>query len=69
MIQRKKLLRLHFVDENIFFRNPELIDLKYISILRRFITIQGKIIPRRLTKLNAKQYRLIKNSMRLKIKY
>ncbi|EPS73506.1 hypothetical protein M569_01287, partial [Genlisea aurea] len=39
----------------------EIIDYKNIYLLRKFITIQGKILPKRLTKLNSKQYRFIRN--------
>nr|YP_009503383.1 ribosomal protein S18 [Euglena clara]AXA45493.1 ribosomal protein S18 [Euglena clara] len=42
----------------------EIIDYKNIYLLRKFITIQGKIIPRRLTKLTAKQYRFIVKSIK-----
>jgi small subunit ribosomal protein S18 len=41
----------------------EVIDYKNIYLLRKFITIQGKILPRRLTNLNSKQYRFIVNSL------
>nr|YP_010700112.1 ribosomal protein S18 [Colacium mucronatum]WCH63258.1 ribosomal protein S18 [Colacium mucronatum] len=42
----------------------EIIDYKNIVLLRNFINIQGKIIPRRLTKVTAKQHRLISKSIR-----
>lgn len=35
------------------------IDYKNVSLLRKLITIEGKIIPRRITKMNAKQHRAI----------
>jgi ribosomal protein S18 len=41
----------------------EVIDYKNIYLLRKFINIQGKILPRRLTNLNSKQYRFIVNSL------
>nr|AEW13016.1 ribosomal protein S18 [Strombomonas acuminata] len=41
----------------------EVIDYKNIYLLRKFITVQGKILPRRLTKLTAKQHRFISNSL------
>nr|YP_010700298.1 ribosomal protein S18 [Euglena undulata]WCH63442.1 ribosomal protein S18 [Euglena undulata] len=43
----------------------EIIDYKNIYLLRKFITVQGKIIPRRLTKLTAKQHRFINKSLGL----
>lgn len=41
----------------------EVIDYKNIYLLRKFITVQGKILPRRLTKLTAKQHRLVMKSV------
>nr|YP_010700474.1 ribosomal protein S18 [Strombomonas costata]WCH63614.1 ribosomal protein S18 [Strombomonas costata] len=42
----------------------EVIDYKNIYLLRKFITVQGKILPRRLTKLTAKQHRFISKSFK-----
>nr|YP_009145399.1 ribosomal protein S18 [Cryptoglena skujai]AKL39024.1 ribosomal protein S18 [Cryptoglena skujai] len=42
----------------------EVIDYKNIYLLRKFITVQGKILPRRLTKLTAKQHRFIMKSLK-----
>nr|YP_009144902.1 ribosomal protein S18 [Euglenaria anabaena]AKJ83349.1 ribosomal protein S18 [Euglenaria anabaena] len=42
----------------------EIIDHKNIYLLRKFITVQGKILPRRLTKLTAKQHRLVMKSIK-----
>lgn len=36
---------------------PGTIDYKNVALLRKFITSQGKIIPRRISKLSAKQQR------------
>lgn len=41
----------------------EVIDYKNTYLLRKFVTVQGKIIPRRLTKLTAKQHRFIVKSV------
>lgn len=43
--------------------NLEVIDYKNIYLLRKLITIQGKIIPRRLTNLTSKQHRFIVKSI------
>lgn len=40
------------------------IDYKNILLLRRFITIEGKILPRRLTSLTAKQHRAIAKAIK-----
>lgn len=37
----------------------EFIDYKNIYLLRKFVTIQGKILPRHLTKITAKQHRFL----------
>ena len=37
----------------------EMIDYKNVVLLRNFINIQGKILPKRLTKVTAKQHRAI----------
>nr|YP_009540926.1 ribosomal protein S18 [Lepocinclis tripteris]AYQ93384.1 ribosomal protein S18 [Lepocinclis tripteris] len=42
----------------------ELIDYKNIYLLRKFITIQGKILPRNLTKLTSKQHRILVKSIK-----
>nr|YP_007517049.2 ribosomal protein S18 [Euglena viridis]AEY70821.2 ribosomal protein S18 [Euglena viridis] len=42
----------------------EVIDYKNIYLLRKFITIQGKILPKRLTNLTAKQHRSIIKSIK-----
>jgi len=44
--------------------NTEAIDYKNIYLLRKFITVQGKIIPRRLTNLTSKQHRFITKAVR-----
>ncbi len=40
------------------------IDYKNILLLRKFITIEGKILPRRLTSLTAKQHRSIAKAIK-----
>nr|YP_009531741.1 ribosomal protein S18 [Leiosporoceros dussii]AXZ70942.1 ribosomal protein S18 [Leiosporoceros dussii] len=40
-------------------RSGEVIDYKNISLLRRFISEQGKILSRRMNKLTSKQQRLM----------
>nr|AEQ94255.2 ribosomal protein S18 [Eutreptia viridis] len=40
-------------------KSSEIIDYKNIDFLRTFITVQGKILPRRMTKLSAKQHRFL----------
>lgn len=40
-------------------RSGEIVDYKNINLLRRFISEQGKILSRRMTKLTSKQQRLI----------
>ena len=40
-------------------RSGEIIDYKNINLLRRFISEQGKILPRRVNRLTLKQQRLI----------
>jgi ribosomal protein S18 len=55
---------LHYFIDNInFIIYSEIIDYKNIVLLRNFINMQGKIIPRRLTKVTAKQHRLITKSI------
>nr|YP_009512115.1 ribosomal protein S18 [Euglena hiemalis]AXI98034.1 ribosomal protein S18 [Euglena hiemalis] len=46
----------------LFFK--EIIEYKNIYVLRRFITFQGKIIPKRLTKLTYKQHRFTRKSFK-----
>lgn len=36
---------------------------KNILLLKKFVTIQGKILPRRFKNINAKKYRYIVNSL------
>ena len=40
------------------------IDYKNVLLLRKFITIEGKILPRRLTSLTAKQHRAISKAIK-----
>nr|NP_777435.1 ribosomal protein S18 [Anthoceros angustus]Q85BK3.1 RecName: Full=Small ribosomal subunit protein bS18c; AltName: Full=30S ribosomal protein S18, chloroplastic [Anthoceros angustus]QHD46906.1 ribosomal protein S18 [Anthoceros agrestis]BAC55371.1 ribosomal protein S18 [Anthoceros angustus]BAC55467.1 ribosomal protein S18 [Anthoceros angustus] len=40
-------------------RSGEIIDYKNTSLLRRFISEQGKILSRRMNKLTSKQQRLV----------
>lgn len=47
----------------IFIKNAEDRNYKNVRFLRKIITAQGKIIPRRLTNLSAKEYRFIRKSM------
>lgn len=42
----------------------ELIDYKNIDLLRKYITEQGKILPRRVTRLDAKQQRLVTRAIK-----
>nr|AEW12935.2 ribosomal protein S18 [Colacium vesiculosum] len=42
----------------------EIIDYKNIVLLRKFINMQGKILPRRVTKVTAKQHRFISKSIK-----
>lgn len=41
----------------------EAFDYKNVYVLRKFVTVQGKILPRRLTNLTAKQHRFIVKSV------
>ena len=52
----------NFLDNLDLVFNGEVIDYKNIVLLRNFINIQGKILPRRLTKVTAKQHRYITKS-------
>nr|YP_009522556.1 30S ribosomal protein S18 [Dumortiera hirsuta]AXQ02658.1 30S ribosomal protein S18 [Dumortiera hirsuta] len=40
-------------------RSGEIVDYKNISLLRRFISEQGKILSRRMNRLTSKQQRLL----------
>nr|YP_010981830.1 ribosomal protein S18 [Lygodium flexuosum]UYS92481.1 ribosomal protein S18 [Lygodium flexuosum] len=40
-------------------RSEEIIDYKNISLLRRFVSEQGKILSRRMNRLTPKQQRLV----------
>ena len=40
------------------------IDYKNANLLRRYIRVTGKILPRRITKLSAKEHRSISKSIR-----
>lgn len=40
-------------------RSGEIVDYKNINLLRRFISEQGKILSRRMTRLTSKQQRLM----------
>lgn len=40
------------------------IDYKNITLLRNFITFEGKIVPRRLSKLSAKQQRYMSRAIK-----
>nr|ANA56966.1 ribosomal protein S18 [Pyramimonas parkeae] len=45
-------------------KSGELIDYKNIDLLRKFVTEQGKILPRRVTRLNAKQQRSVTKAIK-----
>jgi small subunit ribosomal protein S18 len=47
--------------------NFEYIEYKDIYLLRRFISMQGKILSRRLNKVSSKQQRSISKSVRKKL--
>lgn len=51
MISRKK--------KNISIKSNEIVDYKDIDLLKKFITDQGKILPRRSTGLTIKQQKQI----------
>nr|YP_009105285.1 ribosomal protein S18 [Pedinomonas tuberculata]AIT93935.1 ribosomal protein S18 [Pedinomonas tuberculata] len=40
------------------------IDYKNVLLLRKFITIEGKILPRRLSSLTAKQHRAVAKAIK-----
>lgn len=42
----------------------EMIDYKNIDLLSKFITEQGKILPRRVTRLSAKQQRVVTKAIK-----
>lgn len=42
----------------------DIIDYKNVDLLRKFITEQGKILPRRMTKLTAKQQRAVTRAIK-----
>nr|YP_009541111.1 ribosomal protein S18 [Lepocinclis steinii]AYQ93624.1 ribosomal protein S18 [Lepocinclis steinii] len=42
----------------------DFLDYKNIYLLRKYITIQGKILPRHLTKLTSKQHRILTKSIK-----
>jgi small subunit ribosomal protein S18 len=44
--------------------NPYTIDYKNINLLRHYIGFTGKILPRRITKLNAKEHRAVAKAIR-----
>ncbi len=49
----------------IFFKDPsKVIDYKDIETLKRFVTDRGKILPRRVTGLNAKHQREITRAIK-----
>ncbi|KAH7443031.1 hypothetical protein KP509_02G015200 [Ceratopteris richardii] len=45
-------------------RSDETIDYKNISLLRRFVSEQGKILSRRMNRLTSKQQRLIATAVK-----
>jgi small subunit ribosomal protein S18 len=53
----KKYTKFNFRNKPPFLKPGEIIDYKNIDILRRFITEQGKILPRRTTNLTARSQR------------
>ena len=42
----------------------EIIDCKNVDLLSKFITEQGKILPRRVTRLSAKQQRVVTKAIK-----
>ena len=42
----------------------EIIDYKNVDLLSKFITEQGKILPRRVTRLSAKQQRVVTKAIK-----
>nr|YP_010338789.1 ribosomal protein S18 [Glaucosphaera vacuolata]UNJ18739.1 ribosomal protein S18 [Glaucosphaera vacuolata] len=47
-----------------FLKNHELIDYKDIDLLRKFISDQGKILPRRATGLSCKRQKKITKAIK-----
>ncbi|KAH7287066.1 hypothetical protein KP509_32G035900 [Ceratopteris richardii] len=45
-------------------RSDETIDYKNISLLRRFVSEQGKILSRRMNRLTSKQQRLVATAVK-----
>lgn len=45
-------------------KKSDFLDYKNIYLLRKYITIQGKILPKHLTKLTSKQHRTLTKSFR-----
>lgn len=52
----------YFYRNTFILYNP--IDYKNVNLLRKFITIQGKVLPKRLTKTHSKEHRLIVKSIK-----
>ena len=50
-------------NKNSFFQGT--IDYKNLQLLRQFISFEGKILPRYLTGLNAKEQRKMANSIKI----
>jgi len=50
--------------KNFNLKSNDIIDYKDIDLLRKFITDQGKILPRRSTGLTAKQQKKITKSVK-----
>lgn len=66
--QVKKTLNTKIVinkknNNNSFFQGT--IDYKNLQLLRQFISFEGKILPRNLTGLNAKEQRKMANSIKI----
>nr|YP_010330349.1 ribosomal protein S18 [Rhodella violacea]UNJ18065.1 ribosomal protein S18 [Rhodella violacea] len=49
---------------NITLKNNEVLDYKDIDLLRKFTTDQGKILPRRVTRLNTKQQKQLTKAIK-----
>lgn len=56
--------------ENLLKQRPDIsglsakIDYKNLALLRNFITFEGKIVPRRVSKLSAKQQRYMSRAIK-----
>ena len=54
--------------KDIYLKNPSLlfytVNYKNVNLLRRYIGISGKILPRRITNLTAKEHRSIAKAIR-----